>query len=390
MFRFFNTKKMLEGHVKALRRSRRKLVTEKVLNYENELFFEHDSFEKAVYVMPDDDFILNELATIEIAENGDYDYSALSPAFKRYMRLKDDEFFNKAYNDWANRDKMKELRENREIDKVEGHYDRGLFESELEMILSGDRVKIETPMHIKARKSNRRAYKTVMELIRANIDMFESFVTLTFADIEHEVKYNEKGLNFELVDDVMDFEGVKKVFSNFMKTFAQKIRRDGHTFEYIAVYEEHKSGKYHFHLISSPIPNGYLVDCPEVLDIDYKTGQRRNGKMIADWLHGKSDVDIIRDKERMSSYLCKYLVKNFMKLEDTDESYQEFLGKKKYFPSRGLKRPKVEYIADSEEHKKEIIENKKVEYLEVYSTTYNNPYNDSQITRTICSKKIIS
>ena len=390
MFKFFSTKYMLPGHVKALRRSRRVLATEKVLVYDNDIFFEHNSFEKAVYVMPPNDAIIKELESLEIGENGEYDFSQLSPGFKRYMRLKDDEFFNKEYSNWAKRDKLREYREEREIERVEDYYDRGLFESELDTILRGDKVHIETPAYIKARKSNRRAYKTVIELIRANLDLFESFITLTFADIEHAAKYQEKGLQFDLVEDASDFESIKKVFSDFMKTFAQKIRRDGYEFEYIAVYEEHKNGRYHFHLISSQIPDEYLIDCPELLDFDYKTGLRRNGKMIADWLHGKSDVEQIRDKERMSTYLCKYLIKNFMKLEQDQEEYEEFLGKKKYFPSRGLKRPKIEYFNDNDRKELELIEKKKAGYCDEYTTTYRNPYNDSEIRRTILSKKIIS
>lgn len=390
MFKFFSTKKMLPGHIKALRRSRRVLASEKVLTYDNGSFFEHSHFEKAVYVLMPNDPILKELDALEIAENGDYDYSSVSPVIKRYMRLKDDEFFNKAYSEWKNSDRFKTLREEREIERIEEHYERGLFSDELETILSGDKVKFETSSYIKAKKSNRRAYKTVLELIRANLETFESFITLTFALKEHELKYLEKGVRFDLVDDATEFENVKDIFSDFMKNFAQKLRRNGHEFEYIAVYEEHKDGRYHFHLISSKIPDEFLVECPEWLDVDFKTGQRRNGLMIADWLHGKSDIAVIKDKEKMSSYLCKYLVKNFMVLEDNEETYNEFFGKKKYFRSKGLKKPNVEYFTGDDSRELELIEKRKAEYTDIYSTRYKNPYNDSEIEKTICSKKNIS
>ncbi|HWK24765.1 MAG TPA: hypothetical protein VNS08_17260 [Ureibacillus sp.] len=329
---------------------------------------------------------MEELEGLEIEEDGSYDFSKLSSDFKKYMRLKDDEFFNKAYSEWKNSKQYEEYRQQREIDKVEERYDRGIFEDELITILSGQKIKYETPTYIKARTSSRRAYKTVIELIRANLNVFESFITLTFARKEHEAKYLENGSVFDLIEDTKDFEECKKVFSKFINTVSKNMRRKGKQFEYVAVYEQHKDGSYHFHMISTKIDEEYLIACPEWLDIDYKTKKKRNGKMMKHWSYGKSDVEEIRDKEKMSTYLCKYLIKSFNSLADTEESYLEYLGKRKYFPSKGLKRPEVEYIKMNDIAVIESIEKKKAEYSSQYSTTYKNPYSDSEITRTLCSK----
>lgn len=377
---------MTKGHIAYIRRSRRVLATDKILTYDNGLFLEHMEYEKAVYVLPKNDEIICELENLKIEEDGSYNYSSLSSNFKKYMRLKDDEFFNKAYNEWKNAKMIEEYRQQKEIDKIEDKYDRGIFEDELIHILSGQKIKIETPTYLKALRSSRRAYKTVIELIRANLSIFESFITLTFARKEHEKKYIENGTQFEFVEDTKDFEECKKIFSKFINTLSKNMRRKGKQFEYVAVYEQHKDGSYHFHMISTKIDEEYIIECPEWLDRDYKTGKKRNGQMLKHWKYGKSDIEEIRDKEKMSTYLCKYLIKSFQSLSDSEESYQEYLGKKKYFPSKNLQRPKVEYIKMNDFSVKEKLEKKKAEYSDQYSTTYRNPYSDSEITRTICSK----
>ena len=385
MYRFFSTKYMTKGHIDAIRRSRRILVTDKVLNYDSGMFLEHINYGQPLFVKPKDDPILKELEGLQLGEFGEYDYSSLSKEFKRYMRFKDDELFNKAYHDWKNSDRFADLKKDRIIDQLEDKYDRDLFESELFDVLSGKRVKNVKPVWVKARASNRRAYKTVLELIRANLNTFESFITLTFARKEQEQKYLDNGMNFKLVEDVKDFIEVKKCFSKFINTISKNMRRKEKEFEYVAVYEQHKDGSYHFHMISTKIDQEYLIDAPEWLDVDYKTKKRRNGKMIEKWVYGKSDVEEIRDKEKMSTYLVKYLVKNFNSLNDNDDTYNEYLGKKKYFVSRGLKRPEVEYLPLNDFDQIEILEKRKAEYSDKYSTTYNNYYSKSEIQKTICS-----
>lgn len=383
-FKFFSDKYMHKGHIEAIKKSRRVLMSDKVIRYDDDLFFEHYQYETPLYVVPKDDVIIKELENIEIAEDGSYNFSALSTEFKKYLRIIDDYWFDKSYHEWKNSMNDRWLDERIGISEV--RLERELFEEELELIINGKIIKNEKSVAFKARDSARKAYKTVLELIRANLTSFESFITLTFARKEHVNKYVENGTKFELIDDVQDFDLVKKSFVKFINTLQKNMRRKDIEFEYIAVYERHRDGAYHFHLVSTLIPDEYLTDCPEWLDYDFKTKKRRNGKMLGHWKYGKSDVEIIRDKERMSTYLSKYIAKSFENLTDSEENYEKYLNQKKYFASRGLKRPTVEYVPANEDNKKEIITKKKAEYSDKYSTSYKNVYSDSMIEKTICSK----
>lgn len=385
-YKFFSDKYMRKAHIDAIRKSRRVLVTDKIIRYDEDLFFEHYAYENPIYVIPQDDEIIRELEGINIGENDEYDYNSVSTNFKKYLRIIDDYYFDKAYKEWKNKSSLSDRLIEERIKIIESSFERELTNEELEMILNGKMFKYETETFVKARISARKAYKTVLELIRANLTSFESFITLTFARKEHAIKYFSNGSDFELINDVQDFDLVKKCFVKFVNTLQKNMRRKNIKFEYIAVYERHKDGAYHFHLVSTLIPDEYLTDCPEWLDYDFKTKKRRNGKMLSHWKYGKSDVEIIRDKERMSTYLSKYIAKSFENLTDTDENYDKYLNQKKYFASRGLKRPTVEYIRSNEEEQKELITKKKAEYSDKYSTSYKNVYSDSMIEKTICSK----
>lgn len=385
-YKFFSDKYMRKAHIDAIRKSRRVLVTDKIIRYDEDLFFEHYAYENPIFVIPQDDEIIRELEGINIGENDEYDYNSVSTNFKKYLRIIDDYYFDKAYKEWKNKSSLSDRLIEERIKIIESSFERELTNEELEMILNGKMFKYETETFVKARISARRAYKTVLELIRANLTSFESFITLTFARKEHAIKYFSNGSDFELINDVQDFDLVKKCFVKFVNTLQKNMRRKNIKFEYIAVYERHKDGAYHFHLVSTLIPDEYLTDCPEWLDYDFKTKKRRNGKMLSHWKYGKSDVEIIRDKERMSTYLSKYIAKSFENLTDTDENYDKYLNQKKYFASRGLKRPTVEYIRSNEEEQKELITKKKAEYSDKYSTSYKNVYSDSMIEKTICSK----
>lgn len=106
-------------------------------------------------------------------------------------------------------------------------------------------------------------------------------------------------------------------------------------FSYIFIPEFHKSGRVHFH--------GVLGNCNfDLIEaVHPKTGKalKRNGRQVYNlpaWKYGFTDVEMIEDKERTSSYMTKYVTKELM-------SNKEMFGKKRYFPSRGLKVPEITF-----------------------------------------------
>lgn len=216
---------MHKGHIEAIRKSRRMLMSDKIIRYDDDLFFEHYQYETPLYVVPRNDEIIKELESIEIEEDGSYDFNSLSTVFKKYLRIIDDYWFDKSYHQWKNKNALSGKMLDERIGISEVRLERELFEEELELIVNGKIIKNEKSVAFKARDSARKAYKTVLELIRANLTSFQSFITLTFARKEHENKYLENGTDFELIDDVQDFDLIKKSFMKFINTLQKKYEK---------------------------------------------------------------------------------------------------------------------------------------------------------------------
>lgn len=108
----------------------------------------------------------------------------------------------------------------------------------------------------------------------------------------------------------------------------RKMRRKHGKFDYIFIPERHKDGAIHFHGVTGGFA-GELVD----------SGVKHNKATVfncVDWKHGFSTLTRIRSKKKCASYVTKYVTK------DLDQSIVG-KGKKKYWCSRGLRLPAVEY-----------------------------------------------
>lgn len=154
----------------------------------------------------------------------------------------------------------------------------------------------------------------------ALVNDFEWFVTLTL-DPKKNDSYN--------------FEESKKLLLKWCRYMRDTYGK----FDYLIIPEFHKSGAVHFHGLLGDIPANFVEA------IHPKSGQplMRNDRQIynlTDWKHGFTDCEKIIDSEKTASYLTKYITKELM-------SNKEMFRKKRYFNSKGLKNPTIEYL-DSE------------------------------------------
>lgn len=369
--KYFSKTYMTDEAIRWLKRSRKEIVYGKLVEFENGILELYD-FEKPILVKKQNDSLLQEIETLK---EGLYDFDKLSSSLKKYMREKDNLFFNKAYREYV---RSKEI-DNVVRGEIIALESLNVNPEEFMNFWNGRKKLHTTPEWKKLKDSTRRTYKTVNDLIRANLTKFDVFVTLTFARKENAEKYN---YDFEYVDNLKDLKEVTNSFVRFIDNLRKKIKRNGKELYYITVYERHKDGNYHFHMLMNDIGEEYLVNAPEFLDYDYKTKSRRRGLMLKDWKYGKSDYDKILDQERMASYLCKYLTKTMLNLSENDRDVKNLLNAKRYFPSRNLQRPIVSYRNDIPR----LIDEKKIEYADTYSTEYHNYYNKGTIKKVIYSK----
>lgn len=165
------------------------------------------------------------------------------------------------------------------------------------------------------KSSTRRSKTTVTDYALCN--EFSQFITLTFD---------------QKLTDAFNYDLCKKLASKWLNN----QRRHSPNLTYILVSEKHKSGAIHFHLIVNNF-NGRLT-----VAINKKTGRlvQKGGKQIYNldgWKYGFSTLSHIANKEATAHYLQKYLTKDFI----------EAFNKKRYWCSRGLKKPIKSYNIDA-------------------------------------------
>jgi hypothetical protein len=123
-------------------------------------------------------------------------------------------------------------------------------------------------------------------------------------------------------ENITDLKTANHEFTDFIKRlnyelFETKLSR----LRYIAVPEFQKRGAVHFHIVFFNLPEHVAKS------------ERRNRRIANTWGNGFVDFKPVNDIEHAANYISKYMAKNF------DEPRLD--GKKKYFCSKGLKRPSV-------------------------------------------------
>ncbi|HBQ1338657.1 TPA: hypothetical protein L7K58_005323, partial [Klebsiella pneumoniae] len=151
---------------------------------------------------------------------------------------------------------------------------------------------------------------------------FDMFWTLTF----------DPKRCVEAIEDEYRF----KEFGKWLQKMRMRHKRKSDKpFNYIAIPERHKSGQIHWHMVTGNLdPN--LVDSGKTF---------RNQKIYncTDWEHGFTNVQKMRSKSKVSSYVTKYITKGLLYSPVRKH-------KKKYFCSKGLALPEV-YAGTFEELK---------------------------------------
>lgn len=147
---------------------------------------------------------------------------------------------------------------------------------------------------------------------------FDTFWTLTF----------DPKICDEAIEDEYRYEEMRKWLH---KMRARHKRRSDENFNYIAIPERHKSGQIHWHMVTGGL-DVELIDSGK----KYKDNKVFN---CPDWEHGFTNVQRMRSKSKISSYVTKYITKDLL--------YSPVRkNKRKYWSSKGLSLPDVYGVSD--------------------------------------------
>lgn len=237
----------------------------------------------------------------------------------------------------------------------------------------------------KMKKSVDRSYQVFKKYCLCNCEKFEYFMTLTFAHKEEKEKHIELNnkrreidneVLFEYVEDSTNYDICVKSMTKFLDNLKHTLKRKGYELYYLGVPEYQNNGSIHYHFLISDIPDELFYKNPDWIDRDYNTNKIRNSRGIKLWKYGISDIQYVKSKSRISTYLSKYLLKSLTELNESE--YLDRLNKKRYYCSNNLIKPEIEYS---------YFDESQIEFYDVSHSFVKNGYDGSLIKNSIYTLK---
>ncbi len=192
----------------------------------------------------------------------------------------------------------------------------------------------------------------IIDLIYHNglIKPWEYFITLTFDD----TKVNG-----------YDYNECRKALMKWL----DNQKHQNPNLEYVIVPEYHKSKRFHFH--------GVVRNCEKWrLSPAFNSKGRaiyKNGARIYNldnYKYGYTTISKIKNAEAVSVYTSKYITKEFINIENA----------KKYWASKSLSRPTIEYAQLTEDGLKFYIDKSKVVSEKIINKEFSSTYYVKQRT----------
>ena len=179
-------------------------------------------------------------------------------------------------------------------------------------------------------------------LAKGNIEEWETFITLTFSD------------------NIIDMNYANKKF----RYFIDKIKRVYKDFKYLCVPEFQKRGAVHYHLLTN-----IKINDKKLM---YKQENNSRYSHVKYWNEGFTSVEEIKgDIKKIVGYIAKYMTK------DIDN---RLFNRHRYFYSRNLNIPIVDYININIQEDIEYYAKKIQDKELIYQNEYLNPLDNSQVT----------
>lgn len=219
--------------------------------------------------------------------------------------------------------------------------DLNLKKIKFEVNTSKKETKLKTINEIEERNITRSKLQC-QRIAKANMEYWETFITLTFAD------------------NVTDIKLANKRF----KYFIDKVRRIKNDLRYLVVPEHQKRGAIHYHLLTNISIND--------TKLMYNQEDNPKFKHIKYWLDGFNSVELIKgDAKKVIGYISKYMTK------DVDN---RFFGQRRFFYSQNCIVPKISYIDSMDSRDLEFLQKKIQDKELIYQNKYLNAYDDSEVS----------
>ena len=201
-------------------------------------------------------------------------------------------------------------------------------------------IKLKTTNEIEKRNITRSKLQC-QRIAKANMEYWETFITLTFAE---NITNN-------------------KLANKRFKYFVDKVRRVKKDFRYLVVPEYQKRGAIHYHLLTN-----ISLDSNKLI---YSQENNLKFKHIKYWLDGFNSVEKVKgDAKKIIVYISKYMTK------DIDS---RLFAQRRFFYSQNCIVPKVSYIDSMSSKDLEFLQKKIQDKKLIYQNEYLNTYDNTKV-----------
>lgn len=186
--------------------------------------------------------------------------------------------------------------------------------------------------------------KTNIVDLAINYDKWEYFITLTFDDEKFD-------------DGVYSHEQAIE----YLKKWINNQKHQNRQMTYLLVPEFHKEGKLHFHGLIANVPKWQFSKAinPHTYKPIIKNGLQIYN--LDNYKLGFTTISKVQNQEKVSNYISKYATKELITLKS----------KKRYWYSRNLEKPRVEYnYIDS--NLKEYLEGINLRFYQSFNTDFRS------------------
>lgn len=196
-----------------------------------------------------------------------------------------------------------------------------------------------------------RAKIELERLVKSNVSIFKTFITLTIADNLTDISLANKKL---------------AVWRTKVQSVLKKQKKE---FSYVCVPEFQKRGAVHYHLLTNlDVENSEIIipqkEFTEKQMQEMTPEQRCHCYDVKYWNHGFSSVQTVEEIQNVVGYISKYMTK------DIDN---RLWGKRRYLSSHNLKRPSTLFIDSADDRGFLQLLDIKNNCESIFESIYSNP-----------------
>jgi len=216
-----------------------------------------------------------------------------------------------------------------------------------ELFKDKNKILKEPSLQVIEERNMLRSKLKLQRLVKTNIEVFKTFITLTFDSNKVEI-------------DINKVKEANKKFNVWRTKISTEMKKEGRNFKYICVPEFQKRGAVHYHLLTNIKYDSSFLSKEERKIWQPKSKKWQIGKDVKYWSYGFNQAKNLKNIN-VVGYISKYMTKNID---------NRLFGHNRYLASRNLEMPQEIFLNLNDEKDLKIFEENILGKNQLFSNNY--------------------